>query len=911
MTIQIANNNPRISYVATAGQTAFPTSFAFFVDGDINVYINDVLKTLATDYTVAGGSGLDGTVTLVTGATVGDIIVLTRDVELERTTDFPTSGPFQVASLNVELDKLVAMIADMEDFAGRGLRLSDSDTSAALVLANKDARKGTVLAFNTVTGAVEVGPTIADTQSIADIKADIAALADIEDGTVATDAISDLAAIASDVTTAASNIVAIQGASTEAANAATSATAAATSASAAATSASAAATSATAAETAETNAETAETNAETAETNASTSATAAASSATAAAGSATAAASSATAAASSATAASTSETNAGTSETNAATSATAAAGSATAAAGSATAAASSATAAASSATAAASSATAASSSEDSAQIDADAAALSATEATTQAGIATTQATNAATSATAAATSATAASASQVAAASSAAAAANTFDSFDDTYLGSKASDPTVDNDGDALTTGDLYFNTADNEMRVYDGANWIAASSAGGASLLNYNYTATAGQTTFTGADDNAATLSYTTENLIVTLNGVVLEDGTDYTASNGTSIVLTDGAVVDDELNIVAFKSFTTADMVSATTGGTFNGNVTVDADATVTGDLTVDTSTLHVDSTNNRVGVGTASPSEQLHVANADDAVALIESTGTDSGDDARLEVKTTNGTFTIQNDRSLGTSGALTFAGNTSNNIVIDHNSGFVGVGTATPAQDFVLYEATEPRIALQNSSSGTGEFDGFQIQSNVNNAFLWNYESAGIRFGTSASTRMVISSSGAVSISASSGNGYLSVPQAYAGTTGGAANMHILSNGNFLRSVSSDKYKTGIEDAELSYAEDLYNLRPVYYKSLGTFDDPNHGHWGFVAEEVAQIDPRLCFYKTTEMQEDDNGDDVEVTLDNPVVEGVQYDRMIPLMLKLMKEQKDQIETLQTKVAALEAN
>jgi len=113
-------------------------------------------------------------------------------------------------------------------------------------------------------------------------------------------------------------------------------------------------------------------------------------------------------------------------------------------------------------------------------------------------------------------------------------------------------------------------------MRVYDGANWIAASSAGGASLLNYNYTATSGQTTFSGADDNAATLSYTQQNLIVTLNGIVLEDGTDYTASNGTSIVLASGAAAGDELNIVAFKSFTTADMVPASTGGTFSGNVT-----------------------------------------------------------------------------------------------------------------------------------------------------------------------------------------------------------------------------------------------------------------------------------------------------------------------------------------------
>ena len=197
MTILIADNSPRISYTATSGQTAFTVPFEFFDNTDLNVYINDTLQTLTTHYTVTGGSGSTGSITLVTGATAGDIVVITRDVTLERTTDFPTSGPFQVASLNTELDKVVAMIADMKDLADRGLRLSDSDTSATLVLANKDARKGTVLAFNETTGAVEVGPTIADTNTIAQIKADIALLADIQDGTVATNAITTVSSISS------------------------------------------------------------------------------------------------------------------------------------------------------------------------------------------------------------------------------------------------------------------------------------------------------------------------------------------------------------------------------------------------------------------------------------------------------------------------------------------------------------------------------------------------------------------------------------------------------------------------------------------------------------------------------------------------------------------------------------------
>jgi hypothetical protein len=76
--------------------------------------------------------------------------------------------------------------------------------------------------------------------------------------------------------------------------------------------------------------------------------------------------------------------------------------------------------------------------------------------------------------TAAAASASAASDSAIAAAASAASAASSFDSFDDRYLGSKSSEPALDNDGDALVTGALFFDTVAGAMKVYDGAAWIA-----------------------------------------------------------------------------------------------------------------------------------------------------------------------------------------------------------------------------------------------------------------------------------------------------------------------------------------------------------------------------------------------------------------------------------------------------
>lgn len=103
-------------------------------------------------------------------------------------------------------------------------------------------------------------------------------------------------------------------------------------------------------------------------------------------------------------------------------------------------------------------------------VDAATASTSATAAATSATAAATSETNAGTSATNASTSAANAASSATAAASSAASAAASYDSFDDRYLGAKSSAPSVDNDGDALVTGALYFNTTTNKMQVYSGS---------------------------------------------------------------------------------------------------------------------------------------------------------------------------------------------------------------------------------------------------------------------------------------------------------------------------------------------------------------------------------------------------------------------------------------------------------
>ena len=204
MTINIADNSPRISYSVAEGvtQTSFAVPFEFFDNPDLNVYIDGTLKTITTDYTVSGGDGSTGTVTMsVTGASGGSTVVITRDIELERTTDFPVSGSFNIVALNTELDRLVAIAADLEDRSARAIQAQDFDSTVSYTLPVVDDRKGKVLGFNATTGAVEAGPEIAATESLAAVSADIALLADIEDGTLDTNAITNVNGIRTDVTT--------------------------------------------------------------------------------------------------------------------------------------------------------------------------------------------------------------------------------------------------------------------------------------------------------------------------------------------------------------------------------------------------------------------------------------------------------------------------------------------------------------------------------------------------------------------------------------------------------------------------------------------------------------------------------------------------------------------------------------
>ncbi len=248
----------------------------------------------------------------------------------------------------------------------------------------------------------------------------------------------------------------------------------------------------------------------------------------------------------------------------------------------------SASAAATSETNAATSESNAATSETNAATSASSASTSATTATAAASTATTKASEASTSATNASNSATLSVNSASAAQTAQTAAEAALDSFDDIYLGPKASEPTLDNDGDALVAGSLYYNTTLDKLYVYSGSVWQVTAGAAAGDLQSVNNLSDL--TNFVTARDNLGlaigtdvqaystilantTASFTTADE-TKLDGIeALADVTD------TANVTAAGALMDSELtNITAVKALNQG--VATTDSPTFAG-ITLDGNS------------------------------------------------------------------------------------------------------------------------------------------------------------------------------------------------------------------------------------------------------------------------------------------------------------------------------------------
>jgi prepilin-type processing-associated H-X9-DG protein len=224
-------------------------------------------------------------------------------------------------------------------------------------------------------------------------------------------------------------------------------------------------------------------------------------------------------------------------------------------------------------------------------------------------------------------------------------------------------------------------------------------------------YTATAGQTSFSGGDDNGITLTYTdSEYLDVYQNGVLLVPGDDYAATTGTTVVLVQGASLNDKVEMIQYQAFGVADTVSRADGGAFGGNISTSGTLAVTG-----TSTL--------TGALSAKGGAVFNEDSAD-VDFRVESNGNanmlfvDGGNDiVGIGVVPTaqfsHNIIQIGNQASLGANAALSTTGQT----YLTHNlyyntDGNLRVFNTSSANEGAILQMVDGIFKFSNSSATTG-------------------------------------------------------------------------------------------------------------------------------------------------------------------------------------------------------
>lgn len=205
MALQLTERPGRADYIASSGQTAFAVPFEFQEPSDLMVYRQGLLLTLAvapanaSEYSVAGAAvpitDGGGTITLgAPGAAAGNRVAIVSNVQVRRLTDFPLTGPFRTKALNLELERVYALLRQIENAAEvRGLQAPASDPPVSLILPPAAARALHLFAWGP-NGEPIVGPL---TSTIA--LAAAAVIAQLDDGVVVNLTVGEDAYIAGDL----------------------------------------------------------------------------------------------------------------------------------------------------------------------------------------------------------------------------------------------------------------------------------------------------------------------------------------------------------------------------------------------------------------------------------------------------------------------------------------------------------------------------------------------------------------------------------------------------------------------------------------------------------------------------------------------------------------------------------------
>ncbi len=365
-------------------------------------------------------------------------------------------------------------------------------------------------------------------------------------------------------------------------------------------------------------------------------------------------------------------------------------------------------------------------------------------------------------------------------------------------------------------------------------------------------------------------------------------------------------------------------------------------------------------VDSSGN-VGIGTTSPGKNLDIEASDPRMRL----SSNASNNATVELLSNAKTSYIYSQNSgnlnLQGNGSVVFLSNSGTEAARIDTSQRLLVGTSSARSDFasttayrVQVEGTDlagSSLSLtrnSNSNAGPGlQFAKSRASANGGNVIVQNNDvlayilfdgNDGADFARAAQItaevdgtpgtndmpgRLVFSTTADGASSPTerlriTQTGKIRAPQVYSQTTTTGGSVYVQSDGDLLRYTSSAKYKTDIETVEDARADAILNCRPVWYRSTCESDIATEGSeksdwgwYGFIAEEVAEVEPRLVNWATKDAVEQEDGSMESIQRDpaDYTAEGVRYENFVPLLVNLVKRQQAAIETLEAKVAALE--
>lgn len=363
--------------------------------------------------------------------------------------------------------------------------------------------------------------------------------------------------------------------------------------------------------------------------------------------------------------------------------------------------------------------------------------------------------------------------------------------------------------------------------RARDVANLI-----GSGNYSSTTFTATAGQTAFT--------ISHTQGFVQVFMNGLLLDLTVDYT-SNGSAITLTSGAAVGDEIEVVKYNTFSVGDALNQAAADTRYVNTTGD---TMSGDLTVDTNTFHVDVADNRVGIGTSTPSYKLHTvlgAGESDGVGFLNAAG----------------------------QGINFYTDSTASNADVFFDQGASGSALAfkqAGSERMRINSSGEILIGITSAPSAGSGGSAFKVDSNGRrNLFL----------STSSSNNQ--------------GLIYFLNPNGEVGS--------ITTNGSATAYNTSSDYR--LKENVSNISDGITRVKQLAPKRFNFIADADTTVDGFLAHEAQTVVPEAITGTKDEVDDDDN----------PVMQSIDHSKLVPLLTAALQEAIAKIETLETKVAALE--